>query len=57
MLKCQCQNKREVLIEESVLFAPSVGYGIETVLSTQGLNPSPLVRQEIALTSFIIIVK
>ena len=57
MLKCQCQNNREVLIEETVLFVPSVGYGIGTVLSTQGLNPSPLFRQEIALTSLIIIVK
>ena len=57
MLKCQCQNKREVLIEETVLFAPSVGYRIGTVLSTQGLNPSPLFRQEIALTNLIIIVK
>ena len=57
MLKCQCQNKREVLIEETVLFAPSVGYRIGTVLSTQGLNASPLFRQEIALTSLIIIVK
>ena len=57
MLKCQCQNKREVLIEETVLFAPNVGYRVGTVLSTQGLNPSPLVRQEIALTSLIITVK
>ena len=37
MLKCQCQNKREVLIERTVLYAPSVGYGI--VLSTGGLCP------------------
>ena len=28
MLKCQCQNKHEVLIEETVLYAPSVGNGI-----------------------------
>ena len=46
-----------MLIEETVLFAPSVAYGIGTVLSTEGLNPSPLVRQEIALTSLIITVK
>ena len=57
MLKCQYQNKREVLIEETVLFVPNVGYGIGTVFSNQGLNPSPLFRQEIVLTSLIIIVK
>ena len=47
MLKCQCQNKHEVLIEETVLYAPQRGLATASDLAAFRLSMIAPVKKSV----------